>query len=72
MPQPLQPLTSSSSQKPGPFGSGELVDLNSEIDSLGSASLKDEGGRKTKMLLKYPEFRIVLVAMKAGSRWDDH
>ena len=24
------------------------------------------------MLVKYAEFRIALVTMKAGSRWDDH
>jgi len=35
-------------------------------------SVKEEAGRKSKMLVKYPEFRIVLVTMRAGSRWNDH
>lgn|SRR5262245_50002800 len=72
MPQPSQPFASPSPQKAGPFGSGDLVDLTSEIDSPGSVSVKEEGGRKTKMLVRYPEFRVALIAMKAGSRWDDH
>ena len=39
---------------------------------LGDASLKEESGRSSKMLVKYPEFRIVLVTMRAGSRWNEH
>ena len=35
-------------------------------------SSKEDAGRNTKMLVKYPEFRIVLITMKALSRWDDH
>lgn len=57
----------------GALDCGMTVDLNEQIDQLFSdASSKDEAGRKSKMLAKYPEFRIVLVAMKAASRWNDH
>ena len=50
-----------------------FVDLNDQINRLFSDALvKDEAGRKTKMLVKYPEFRIVLVTMRAGARWNDH
>ena len=35
-------------------------------------SVKEEAGRKSKMLVKYRDFRIVLVTMRAGSRWNEH
>ena len=55
------------------FEYGVFVDLNDQIDRLfNDTSVKDEAGRKTKMLAKYPEFRIVLVTMRAATRWNDH
>jgi quercetin dioxygenase-like cupin family protein len=50
-----------------------FVDLNEEVARLrGDALSRQEGGRKSKMLAKYPEFRIVLIVMPAGTRWEDH
>ena len=50
-----------------------FVDLNEEAARLrGDALSREEGGRKLKMLAKYPEFRIVLIGMPAGTRWEDH
>jgi quercetin dioxygenase-like cupin family protein len=58
---------------PASIDCGVLLDLNKEIASLfGDLSAKDEIGRKTRMLANYPEFRIVLVTMRSGSRWNDH
>ena len=55
------------------FGCGRFIDLNAEIDRLqADSSIKEESGHRTKMLLKNPEFRIVLICMRASSRWDDH
>jgi quercetin dioxygenase-like cupin family protein len=48
------------------------VDLNQEIARLQSEASSEESGRKMKMLVKHPEFRIVLVTMRAASRWEDH
>jgi quercetin dioxygenase-like cupin family protein len=48
------------------------VDLSQEIDRLQVEASSEELGRKTKMLVKHPEFRIVLITMRAGSRWEDH
>ena len=48
------------------------VDLNQEIARLQAETSSGESGRKSKMLVKHAEFRIVLVAMRAGSRWEDH
>lgn len=48
------------------------VDLNQEIAQLQAEAASEESGRKSKMLVKYPEFRIVLITMRAGSRWEDH
>ena len=48
------------------------VDLNQEIARLQAKASSEESGRKSKMLVKHPEFRIVLITMRAGSRWEDH
>jgi quercetin dioxygenase-like cupin family protein len=48
------------------------VDLNQEIARLQAEASSEESGRKSKMLVKHPEFRIVLVTMRAASRWEDH
>ena len=60
-------------KSPTLFDCGAFINLNTEIDRLqADASFKEESGHKTKLLLKYPEFRIVLIFMRAASRWDDH
>jgi quercetin dioxygenase-like cupin family protein len=62
-----------SSKAPGDFEGGIILDLNDQIDQLFSdTSNKEEAGRKSKMLMKYPELRVVLIAMRAASRWNDH
>lgn len=61
------------SKTPSTFEGGAFLDLTPDLDRrhLDSSS-KEDAGRNTKMLVKYPEFRIVLITMKALSRWDDH
>ena len=62
-----------SSKPPGPFECGAFVNLDEELAKLSAnASVGEEAGRRTKLLAKYPEFRIVLITMKDGSRWEDH
>lgn len=52
------------------FACGVFIDLNAEVDRLQTDSAsREDAGHKTKMLVKYPKFRIVLVAMRALSRW---
>jgi quercetin dioxygenase-like cupin family protein len=64
---------SSLSKSTGPFASGFFIDLNEQIEQVfRDLSVKDESGRKTKMLIKHDEFRIALVTMRSGSRWSDH
>lgn len=64
---------SSPSRTSGPVEYGAFIDLSEEIAQLrADTSIKEEAGRKSKMLVKYPEFRIVLITMKAGSTWEDH
>jgi quercetin dioxygenase-like cupin family protein len=48
------------------------IDLNQQITRLQAEASSEESGRKSKMLVKHPEFRIVLIAMRTGSRWEDH
>ena len=48
------------------------IDLNQEIARLQAEASSEESGRKSKMLVKRTELRIVLIAMRAGSRWEDH
>lgn len=60
-------------KSPNLFECGAFINLSAETNQLqADASFKEESGHKTKLLLKYPEFRIVLIFMKALSRWDDH
>jgi len=48
-------------------------DLNHELEELRrEESWERETGRSSKTLAKYPDFRIVLVCMKAGSHMNDH
>ncbi|MGD1079693.1 MAG: hypothetical protein ABR881_15325 [Candidatus Sulfotelmatobacter sp.] len=48
-------------------------DLNHELELLRrEGSWERETGRSSKTLAKYPDFRIVLVCMKAGSHMNDH
>lgn len=60
-------------KSPTLFDCGAFINLSTEINRLqADASFKEEAGHKTKLLLKYSEFRIVLICMRALSRWDDH
>ncbi|HET9790009.1 MAG TPA: hypothetical protein VFR08_01780 [Candidatus Angelobacter sp.] len=64
--------------KPDPTKSSKLktvtlVDWNAEIVRLRKdASIREEAGHRTKMLMKHPEFRIALITMTSGSRWAEH
>ena len=50
-----------------------LVDVNEEIVRFQKeVSIKEESGHRTKMLVKHPEFRIVLITMNSGSQWLEH
>jgi len=53
--------------------SATLVDLDEETVRLRKdASTREEAGHRAKMLVKHPEFRIVLITMNPGSRWAEH
>jgi len=50
-----------------------LVNLNEETIRLRKdVSTREEAGHRTKMLVKHPEFRIVLITMNSGSQWLEH
>jgi hypothetical protein len=62
-----------SAKVPHAFQGGNFIDLSAEIVQLHTNhATGEQAGRKTKMLVKYLEFRIVLVAMQAGRKWEDH
>jgi len=66
-------LTAASSSFPGLFDYGVFIDLDGRVASMfDDTSVKEEAGRRSKMLVKYRDFRIVLVTMRAGSRWNEH
>lgn len=70
--EPHGELVSSSVSRDS-FEYGNLLDLNREIAQLQSdTSFKEDAGRRSKMLVKCPEFRLVLITMKPGARWNDH
>lgn len=48
-------------------------DLQKELQQLRKqASWQRETGRSSKTLAKYPDFRIILVLMKAGTQMNEH
>jgi quercetin dioxygenase-like cupin family protein len=48
-------------------------DLKKELQQLRKqASWRRETGRSSKTLAKYPDFRIILVLMKAGTQMNEH
>jgi quercetin dioxygenase-like cupin family protein len=48
-------------------------DLQKELQDLrGQDSWQRETGRSSKTLAKYPDFRIILVLMKAGTQMNEH
>jgi quercetin dioxygenase-like cupin family protein len=50
-----------------------LVNLNEETIRLRKdVSAREEAGHRTKMLVKHPESRIVLITMNSGSQWLEH
>jgi quercetin dioxygenase-like cupin family protein len=62
-----------SSKVPKSFDGGSFVDLDEEMSwLLTDPSCQEQTGRKSKMLVKDVETRIVLVTMTAGSKWEDH
>lgn len=48
------------------------VDLPAEIEQLRKEQAWSQSGRNSKTLVKYPDFRIVLVALKAGLALERH
>jgi quercetin dioxygenase-like cupin family protein len=71
--QPQTEPAASPSSSPASFDYGAFIDLDERVASMfDDTSVKEEAGRKSKMLVKYPEFRIVLITMRAGSRWNEH
>lgn len=63
---------SSAIRTPGNLESAMLpFDLNAEIEQLRRENAW-HGGRNSKTLVKHPDFRIVLVVLKAGARLPDH
>ena len=61
------------SRLPGLAGPLLQIDLEVEMRELrGKESWQRETGRSSKTLAKYPDFRIVLILMKAGSQMRQH
>jgi quercetin dioxygenase-like cupin family protein len=48
-----------------------MLDLNREIQQLRSEG-RWQSGHTAKTLAKYPDFRVVLIVMKAGGRLEKH
>lgn len=59
---------------PVPGLSGPLLqfDLNTEIEKLRQEDAWRITSRNTKTLVKYPDFRIVLISLKSGKRIEGH
>jgi quercetin dioxygenase-like cupin family protein len=58
---------------PDNFEGGAFIDLHGAVALLRSDNAsKGQAGRESRLLIKYPEFRIVLITMRAGSTWEEH
>jgi len=69
---PKQSTGSAAIRSPGPLESPILsFDLNAEIALLRSENAW-QGGRNSKTLVKYPDFRVVLTVLKSKSRLHEH
>lgn len=67
-----QSSSSSALRSPGPIESPILsFDLDAEIEKL-RAENAWHGGRNSKTLVKYSNFRIVLIALKRQARMEEH
>jgi quercetin dioxygenase-like cupin family protein len=55
-----------------PLDDESLIELDQEVAQLHADMSSEQSGRRSKMLVKYPEFRIVLITMRAESQWEDH
>lgn len=67
-----QSAPSSALRPPGPIESPMLsFDLDAEIEKL-RAENAWHGGRNSKTLVKYSNFRIVLIALKRQTRMEEH
>jgi quercetin dioxygenase-like cupin family protein/iron-sulfur cluster repair protein YtfE (RIC family) len=71
---PLRGTTTGSSERPAQRLAAPLLafDLPAEIARLQQESAWVEGERNGKTLVKEPDFRIVLTAMKSGTRLAEH
>ncbi|MGH9574825.1 MAG: cupin domain-containing protein [Candidatus Acidiferrales bacterium] len=67
-----KPAQSSAIRTPGSLESSILsFDLNAETERLRREEAW-QAGRNSKTLVKYPDFRVVLVVLKTGARMPDH
>jgi quercetin dioxygenase-like cupin family protein len=64
--------SSAAIRSPGPLESPILsFDLNAEIARLRGENAW-QGGRNSKTLVKHPDFRVVLTALKSNARLHEH
>jgi quercetin dioxygenase-like cupin family protein len=66
--------TTGSAERPAQRVAGPVLvfDLAAETEQLRREPALRQNGRNAKTLVKEPDFRIVLVAMEAGARMDEH
>lgn len=66
--------TSGSPRRPPQRLAGPLLafDLADEVTRLRAEETWQHGGRNAKTLVKEPDFRIVLIALRRGGRLDEH
>ena len=66
--------TTGSAQRPAQHLTGRALDfdLGAEVERLHEEPAWGQGDRNAKTLVKQPDFRVVLTAMKAGARLAQH
>ena len=70
-PSPEKVATSPLPSKPS-TAPAEVIDLATEARQLREERPYHQHGQAAKTLVKHEHFRVVLIAMKAGRRWNEH
>ncbi|HQR39357.1 MAG TPA: hypothetical protein PLF26_13270 [Blastocatellia bacterium] len=72
--KPLPVAAAAQAQRPDPELTGLVMqfDLDDEIRKLHHETAWSQKGRNAKTLVKHSDFRIVLTAMRAGTRQETH
>jgi quercetin dioxygenase-like cupin family protein len=72
MPNETSPVTRPARPQHAVSGTALSFDLAAEAEKLRSEPTWQAHGHNAKTLVKHPDFRVVLIALRAGARMSEH